>query len=267
MLRNWIFRTVTGRMPPGAWREYWRDRLASRGHEHANIIARDPYEHWDLNCAPEMGADFDLFLALNIAFADPDHDLVRRFLSRAVEVADRAFAEDKFQNELCRGAYPYNVARALRIKAHCLSIMTGVTQEQLFREASRHFLKYCQHETAWTWLEETYYLNGVRTALLAGDHVLAETVYQAGQLPDGDEEPPILKALIDAARSGERLPAKAQASLEKLFERVRDPHHKKRSMPLEVMIGPFEIACVRDKYVVSRDGRIYWRRVLRDFAS
>src|SRR5262249_31609158 len=163
----------------------------------------------------------------NIAFADPDHDLVRRFLSRAVEVADRAFAEDKFQNELCRGAYPYNVARALRIKAHCLSIMTGVTQEQLFREASRHFLKYCQ--------EETYYLNGVRTALLAGDHVLAQTVYQAGQLPEGDEEPPILKALIDAARSGERPPAKAQASLEKLFERVRDPHHKKRSMPLEVM--------------------------------
>src|SRR5262249_59492 len=85
--------------------------------------------------------------------------------------------------------------------------------------------------------------------------------------PDGDEEPPILKALIDAARSGERLPAKAQASLEKLFERVRDPHHKKRSMPLEVMIGPFEIACVRDKYVVSPAGTIYWRRVLRDFAS
>ena len=267
MLRNWIFRTLTGRLPPGACREYWRDRLASREHEYPNIIARDPYKDWDLDCAPEISVNFALFLALNIAFADPDHELVGRFLSRAVEIADRAFAEDKFRNELCRGPYPYNVARALRIKAHCLSIMTGVTQEQLLREASEHFLKYCQRETDWTWLEETYYLNGVRTALLAGDHSLAQTVYQVGRLPEGDEEPPILKALIAAARSGERLHATAQTSLENLFERVRDPQHRKGSMPLETMIGPFEIACVRDKYLVSRDGNIDWRRVISDFAS
>jgi hypothetical protein len=61
--------------------------------------------------------------------ADPDHEFVRRFLTRGIDIADRALAERKFQNELCRGAFPANEAVALRTKAQCLSILTGVTPD------------------------------------------------------------------------------------------------------------------------------------------
>jgi len=246
---------------------FWRDRLESQGDGYARMASSDPFARWEKNRAPELGAKEQLIWALYIAFADPAHELVRRFLTRAVEIADRALAERKFEDELCRGAFPANVGVALRTKAQCLSILTGVTQESLFREASEHFLQYCRdEELGWDEIARNYYLSGIRSALLAGNPELAREVLQAGQAPEHEEELALLQALIAAAGNGERLPPKTQAGLDKLFDRTRHPRYDQKP-PLSVIVGPFEIACVRDKYAVSEDRKVDWRRVITDFAA
>jgi hypothetical protein len=246
---------------------FWRDRFASQADGYVRMASADPFARWEKNLAPELGAKEELIWALYVAFADPDHELVRRFLTRGVEIADRALAEGKFQTELCRAAFPANLAVALRSKAQCLSILTGVTDESLFREASGHFLQYCREEKEdWDEIVENYYLSGIRSALLAGDPELAQNAYQSGRAPKYKEELALLQALIVAARNGERLPREAQAGLEKLFDRTRHPRYDQKP-PLSVIVGPFEIACVRDKYVVSEDRKVDWRRVITDFAA
>jgi len=261
---------------PGARRAFWRERLASQGDGYARMVSRDPYQSWEMNCAPDLEAKEQLIWALYIAFADPGHELVRRFLTRGVEIADRALAERKFENEFCRGAFPGNLAVALRTKAQCLSILTGVTRESLFREASKHFLQFChqeeveveveEEEEGWDLIAQNYYLSGIRSALLAGDHELARAVHLAGQATDHKEELRILEALIAAASSGARPSARTQRDLNKLFVRTRNPLYNEKP-PLSVIVGPFEIACVRDKYVVSEDRKVNWRRVIADFAA
>ena len=264
-----LFRRALLALIPGARRAFWRARLASQGDGYARMVLRDPYQSWEKNCAPELEAKGQLIWALYIAFADPDHELVRRFLTRGVEIADRALAERKFENEFCRGAFPGNVAVALRTKAQCLSILTGVTQESLFREASKHFLQFCHQEEGeegWHPIAQNYYLSGIRSALLAGDHELAQAVQRAGQAADHREESRILEVLIAAARSGAGLSTRTQHDLNKLFVRTRNPLYNQKP-PLTVIVGPFEIACVRDKYVVSDDRKVNWPRVIADFAA
>ena len=230
------------------------------------MVSWDPYRSWGKNCAPELAAKEELIWGLKVAFSDPDHELVQRFLTRGVEITDRALVERKFENELCISGFPANIAVALRTKAQCLSIITGMTQEDLFREAGGHFLKFCREENGWDSIAQNYYLSGIRTTLLAGDYELAQAVYQTGQAPEHSEEPRILEQLISAARTGERSPSKTRADLDKLFEKTRDPRYNQKP-PLNVIVGPFEIACVRDKYVVSQDGKIDWRRVIGDFSA
>jgi len=75
-----------------------------------------------------------------------------------------------------------------------------------------------------------------------------------------------LEALIAAARSGEHLSTRTQHHLNKLFVQTRNPLYNQKPR-LTVIVGPFEIACVRDKYVVSEDRKVNWRRVIADFAA
>jgi len=102
--------------------------------------------------------------------------------------------------------------------------------------------------------------------VLAGDHELAQAVHLAGQAPDHKGELSSLEALITAARSGAHLSTRTQHDLNKLFVRTRNPLYNHKP-PLTVIVGPFEIACLRDKYVVSDDGKINWPRVIADFAA
>jgi hypothetical protein len=254
-------------MLAGGFKDYWTQRFRQQAGDYQHLVSSwDPYVRWSTNSKPDATAEDDLILGLRVAFGNAPAEMVAHFLRRAIQVADRAIGEGKFESELCEGLYPANLGRAIRTKAFCSSILENRTDVEAFREASRKLLEWCKRETDWDAVASNFYLSGISCALLGSDWETAQALLHAGQAPEHKSYVGVLGALIDVEKSKGKLPAREEKLLEKWFNKVRDPAYNQEP-PFNAVIGPFQVACLHYKYVLSGDLGINWERAIEQYAA
>ena len=86
---------------------------------------------------PESSVEVTVSDAFGILLGQGDTELAKLFLSRAVELANRAIAEGKLQNEVCRSGLPDNRGRLMRAYSYAKCLLGLPLDGPVLSQASR----------------------------------------------------------------------------------------------------------------------------------
>jgi hypothetical protein len=236
------------------------------------ILNQDPFEWWEQNRMPESVAEMRFIYALRIACADPASPDCRAFLQQALAVADRAMREGKLVTGRCASAFPENRGRLLRVRAYTEVLLGRPLDEAALRQASADYIGWCAKfgPSDWDSQLQAYYLTAVRAALLGGDATDARQLLATKKRFNWHaEEHDLLTRLagdavelpLPHARRAELLPV-----MDGYFDKIRDPNYKPQVF-LQVHSLRLDLALLRDKYLISPDGRVDGRRAVEAIAA
>lgn len=223
-----------------------------------------PFEKWDRDSKPEWTAEWELRNALRVLYATAERAIADKFLSAALEVVARAFAEDKFHSKYAEMAFPENRGSALRARAYACAIKTGTFDASDLVNSGRDIEAYWSKFGPEDWDSQTqaYFLDVVRMALIAGDLVGARNVLQTKRsFKWHAEEHRLLKNLIEEALYGTPIRNEQLLShITEFFDEIRDPDFKPNSY-MELEIVRLEWGAIINKYFET-GASIDWNRVI-----
>ncbi len=225
-----------------SYKTYWTDDYERNREFFEDLV--DPFRNWDRRDGHGDWAAWFLSSSLAAAYADAPAEIVRKFASAAVDVVDRAVTEDVFQTgKLAKGAFPRNRAVALRTRAYAQVLLGQSLPTDDLAQASRDFET--RALTMWDHQYEAYYLNGVRAALIAGDHQLFTRLLTVKrQFKCHEDEYGVLRGLVDYLPHASTGPdAEFRDRFRSLFDRYRNPEFKP-DIYLELEIIRFELGAI-----------------------
>lgn len=248
--------------------ENWKRNLAKRLPDLKEILTWDDlFEEWEFDTMPESYTWMELDHALDILYGDVDDALARRYLARALAVADRAFAEHKFENEKCIDGFPSNRGFANSARQYARALLGQGFDTDAMRTIPDDMAAFVEKEgLAWNDHSQSWVLAGVRALLILGD--AGATGDYLDRFPAFDyhkTELGLLKALIKAA-SKQEPPIDDPMLLtrwDKFFNRIRGPHY---TGPRHIAQPPqqrFEIAIIRHRWFVDPGKPIDWYAVIQ----
>lgn len=228
------------------------------------LIEEDhPWRDWAANSFPDGTAQFEFNSAIRILAGSDNWDLARRYLARSIEIIDRIFDEDKLTSPGCDLRYPANSATCRRTRAYARSLLGDVLDTEALHLASREFETYLLKQDDPTDRNEQKnygWIAGIHLSLIGND--LART-------GDNKRHYSVLQGVMTLASgsSAEHEAREIIGRFETFFDWARDPRTKARGGEhLEVTIGPFELALLRDKYIQQQGDDLDWKRVLADYS-
>lgn len=231
-------------------------------------LGMDPFEDWERNRMPEGDVEDGLRDAVDILYADRTSADAVRFLRRSLEVANRIFAEDKLQSQLCTGGFPENRGRMLRAKIYAQSLLREPLDVKGLLQASSDYEAWCKDYKGKDWdsVGEAEYLAAVRLAVIAGDLERASKLLKTKRpFKWHKEEHGLLKRVVNAVFIEKQpLPLRDQALLEQFdeyFDRIRDPNLEP-DIFIELDVLRLEIGAIRYKYFTDDRGDIDWNRII-----
>jgi hypothetical protein len=234
------------------------------------VASWDPFGNWELNTRPEGTAEDDLLAALDLFYGQVDVDLARRFLGRCLEITQRTLAENKLQSPRCVENAPENRGYLLRVQTYARAILGESWDETALLEASGAIEEACNGypKRKWDDYQEARYLEAVRLALLSGNAESVQRLLQRRRAFRAHvEEHEFLKVLAAALTA--RVPVRDETfriRFDAYFDQVRNPDYS----PVEysrVPILRLEMGLLRDKYLISPNGKIDWQRALDAIAE
>jgi hypothetical protein len=140
------------------------------------MAAQDFFVNWDQpKLMPDIGVeDRSLVPGLECLYANDRADAVL-FLQRAIAVADRVLADNKFRaSTICEAGYPHNLGVVLRGRAYARWLLGEPLDRKAMRRVAECMTEWCltkatdckQFHRSMTM---SCYLEGVRAAMIASD--------------------------------------------------------------------------------------------------
>ena len=228
----------------------WIENYNKSVRDWETIWAMDPYQYWDHNSNPGGKAQNLLRMALTARYADYLSDIASRFLVRAIETIDRAFSENKFQDEKCKSNFPFNRGEALRLKNYADGLLNGKFTPKELAQSAEDYLTFCKDFPRMDVQLQAYYLNAVRLYLIIGEQEAAQNLLKKKKpFKWHNKEFMILRVLSNA----KTLPIPDNAALanfDEWFDVVRSPKFKPETF-MEVFLVRFELGLLRYRYFMS----------------
>jgi hypothetical protein len=210
-------------------------------------------------------ADFIFSNGLEVLYAGAGHCVADKFLHAAVDMIDRAIAEDKFRDpRVLEMAFPSNRGKGLQVRAYSKAVLGGNLDNDDLLQASRdceeYWLRFGNSE--WDSQTQAHILTAARMALIAGDLKRAKEVLAIKRsMKWHAEEFQLLKDLAQHAELN--LPIRdptLQSHARAFFDRVRDPDYNP-DVYLDLPIVRLEWGALVNKYFET-GGHINWERVI-----
>jgi hypothetical protein len=248
-----------------AWRDEWVNE--ERSFREIDAYNDDAFRNWNRNCNPEIETADQFFLATDILYSQGDRELALRFLRQAIAVADRAFAEDKFRkSKWCRPGFPKNRGEAEKIRVYAKALLGEKFEPIRIRRAAEDILSWWRENADWSdAMMQADWLTALRMSLIAGDPAWTRELVAEAMLMNFYRAE--VKRMDDVARAAlEHQPIRDAAlrkRIDERFDTVRSPKWKGRGAvgePFEDV--RFELAVVRHRYFISKDGTIDWDAVI-----
>ena len=223
-----------------------------------------PFRNWEDDRLPEMDAVRKLRNGLICAYARWDGRRRDSFFDQSIAIVERALAENKFMSESCQFAFPGNRACALRVRAYASALLgRGLLIDDL-NQSSIDYESWCEGYEAGDWdsQAQAYYLDAVRTALLAGELNRASGLLDVRRsFRWHQQEFETMGQLIRAAvKSTPVLGDSARESILTFFELIRDPSFQP-DVFLEIDVVRLEWGALVNKYLAPGDA-INWNTVI-----
>ena len=154
-----------------SYKAEWESDFAARKNGYLEVLEKiDRFSHWEQNRNPEVGVEQEFYSGLRIFYADPESRLGKRFIERAIAVAERALDENKLENELCAPFLPKNRAELLRAYVYSKFLLEGEFDCLLLKDAADGIYQWQSKKgIAWDDFGEWLLLSAVRLALLCED--------------------------------------------------------------------------------------------------
>lgn len=225
----------------------------------------EPFKKWHRSWAPQGMADVQLQNGSEILYSGAGHAVADKFLHAAIDMVDRAFAEDKFRDpRVLEMSFPTNRGEALQVRAYAKSLLGGSLNENDLLQASRDYEEYWLRfgKSEWDSQTQAHILTAARMALIAGDLGRTKEVLAIKRsMKWHAEEFKLLKDLVQEAEFG--LPIRDPALSERvrtLFDRIRDPDFNP-DFYIDLPTARLEWGALINKYFET-GGRINWERVI-----
>lgn len=229
----------------------------------------DPFQDWDVIDMPGLVAESQLIDALFVLYGDGDPAIIGKFLSAAIEAANRAQAENKFSSVQCERGFPKNRGRALRTRAYATALHSGQLPTDDLRQASYDYETWCNQYGKHDWgaQSQAYLLNAARPAAIAGDiERFAALLHDERAFNWHEAEHGAYVALAAAIKDG--IPVQDERLIDRfqgIFNRIRRPDFKP-TVYMEKDIVRFELGAIWCKYFLS-NGSIDWNTVIDEVSK
>lgn len=252
------------------YRAEWVNHFQEQRGGYYEVAGWDPYGNWELNTRPDGRAEDNLLYALEVLFGRGDTDLARRFLERCLAISERTLAENKLQSPRCLENYPENRGHLLRARTYARALLGEPLDEAALRQASAAIEEACADypKRKWDDMQEARYLEAIRPALLSGSAEATQRLFRRRRAFSTHlEEFELLKVLVAALPDG--LPVRDEGfrvRFDAFFDQVRAPDYDPEEFS-RVAILRLETGLLRDKYMVSLDGKIDWQRAIDAIAE
>lgn len=253
----------------------WSEKYEAEQASYAAILGWDLWKDWERNVRPEWSAAQELSTGLRVLWGG-DRSTARCFFERGMAVCERAAAEkpcvpppDVQPYPTSQwGDYPRNRALMARVRAHLRGLLGQAQAHELalpdFRGAAADYAEWCKGYGTGNWGEigQSNTLDAVRLSLLAGDSVSAAKMLKTRrQFKFNAEE----HALLIGLAKGER-GSQAQARLEALLERLRNPDLRDRTFR-EFELVLLELALLLDRLFLAPEAPLDWARATSRVSS
>jgi len=252
-----------------AYASAWAAALARDRSAYLILLEKDPFEKWDLNRMPEGTAERLLVMGTEILFGDRADVLGSAFIERALRVAERALAEQKYESALCKNGFPLNRGHLERVRTLATGTLGGSLDVEALRRASDDCAAWCEgyERREWDSQAEAYYLGAVRMALLGMDTARTEKLLASRRRFKWHRiEYELLKDIATRLVTDRPLDAGLAERFKGFFDRVRDPAFKPEVFA-EAKIQRLEIGLLWDRGFVSDDQTIDWSRAIDAVAA
>jgi len=246
------------------YHDLWVQKISDDRKSFDTILRWDVFRDWERSCAPESRAEDELILALELLYADRKSSEAQEFLRRALAVSERTTQENKLTSELCEAAFPLNRGGLLRSHAYSLALLGHELDTASLIQASSDFEGWCKHykKGEWDSQSQAYYLAGVRLAIIAGDWERSERLLKIRKSFKWHQRQfELLKRLVEEFCLRHVDDPDYLASFDEYFDYVRDPNLNPDVFMEKHILG-LELGIIRDKYLVSPDLSIDWKRII-----
>lgn len=247
----------------------WLARYERNRAGYPQMLGIDPLDGWARNHMPEMMVEEEMNAGLRIAYAfSTDHEQAVAFFRRACSVAQHAIHEDKLTSPMCNSSFPLNRGILYRAYTYARALMGEPVDIEALRQSSRDFEEWCKgyKKGEWDSQSQANYLAAVRLSLIGGDiDRVRDLLKTKRSFKWHNTENGLWKMLVE---KGERRGDDGEfvALFNYHFGKLRDP----RLVPdvyMETDVLRLELAVIADKYIVSPDGRIDWRRAVESVSG
>jgi hypothetical protein len=248
----------------------WTTALEKDKSAYLTLLEKDPFEKWELNRMPEGTAERLLVMGTEVLFGDRADALGSAFIEKALQVADRALAEHKYESALCQNAFPLNRGHLERVRVLATGILRRSLDVEALRRSSDDCAAWCEdyQRREWDSQAEAYYLAAVRMALLAMDAGRTERLLSLRRPFKWHRiEHELLKDIATSLAAARPItdPSLAQRFMG-FFDRVRDPAFKP-DVFTEVRVQRLELGLLWDSGFVSDGQTINWSRAIDAVAA
>jgi hypothetical protein len=264
----WLSPKNNDTMNKPSYRQLWRSHCEAEYKGFLEIIAKDRFHNWENNSGPEETAERDLFLGVELLYAQLDPALARQYIERSLTILKRIFDENRC--EYLDHGFPMNRGEALRTAAYARALLGEPLDTASFSQASRDIETHCRGTPpnklcSWDAVTQTWWLSAVRLSLLAGDVERARNLLQHKKsFKSVKLQYDALAALGAAAPPLPIVDPKVREQFEVYFDAVRNPNYQ--YPPDQILdshkLVMFELGLLRDKYFISPDGTIDFHRAI-----
>ncbi|MGA2499388.1 MAG: hypothetical protein ABSH20_16735 [Tepidisphaeraceae bacterium] len=216
---------------------------------------------------PEDTAAQELYFGLDLLYGEVDPKMAVQYIKRCIEVADRAFAEDKFRKgRMCMESFPSNRGLAERVRVYARALLGKKFDAMALRAGAEDIITFFKKsDDPIDSQMHAFWLAAVRMTLIAGEPSRAKAmIREAPSLKWHQKEADLLADIAQAAIEAQPIKdRKLLERLDKLFDKVRSPKWRGSSRVFgEPNEQRLELGLIRYRYFTSKDGTIDWKEVI-----
>lgn len=242
-------------------REHWRSIFEKNKDYYKSRIDEDPYRGWEKIRSPLHLAEGPLGCAFQLLYINEQPNLAQRYLKRTIEVAERAVQSFADRPTWRNSLFPMTRGRQRQAALVANVLLGNGLDAAALRDTVADYEEYFKGRMKGSWPEvEEYHFRAACLLLISGQIGRARELLGNGKKALCFEQE---QSLINVLAFGPQPPPPREEALlerfDRMFEGVRDPRTK--PLPQGSRIS-FELAALRDKYFISPDATIDWRRVI-----
>lgn len=245
--------------------QIWKERYEREKNFYKKVLEEDPFHNFDKQVIPESKAAEWFIHGLDIVYANPKTHMGEPYFKTCVKICDRLLGSKKLTSAKCKSLFPLNRGRVWRVHAFSRAMLTGDLAAEELTNAITDFDEWRRTSQSWDDQGQAMFLAIVRLMLILGKVEAARSLFKgARDASFHKEQQDALKRLCDVGAN--KLPLPISEWMESYFNQIRDPAYYPKVYS-EIGHLRFEIGVIRDKYFISKSGKVNCQRAVAAIAE